>query len=150
MYRRFSLVMLMLVLSLVVCVPVFADQPDNTGGGLGNKAPDFSGGVYADGALWGTKGTTTLPAPTADNQQSYDPIFVFTDNSQLAVGEAAPGNPSYNGGRWTVQRVTWTNTAPDEPPVLKSYEDVMAYIEQGYLTVEEAGVYFQCPLLSMK
>jgi len=94
MLRKASLILFVVVLSLVVAVPAFADQPDNVGGGLGNKAPDFSAGVFADGEAWGTKGTTSLPAPNDNNNQSFDPIFVVANGveGQLPVGEAAPGN----------------------------------------------------------
>jgi hypothetical protein len=71
MLRKTSSILFVMLLGLVAVVPAFADQPDNVGGGLGNKAPDFSAGVYADGETWGTKGTTSLPAPNDDNQQSW-------------------------------------------------------------------------------
>jgi hypothetical protein len=155
MLRRVSLMTFVLVLSLAVAVPVFADQPDNVGGGLGNKAPNFSAGVYADGEAWGTKGTTTLPAPNGKNDQSFDMIFVIGNGAegQLPVGEAAPGNPMYNGGRWWVQAVEWTEeglAAHDPLPVLKSYDEVMLHYSLGHLSITDAQVYFQCPLLPVK
>ena len=152
MLRKTSLIMFVMALSLIVAVPAFADQPDSVGGGLGNKAPNFSAGVYADGEAWGTKGTTTLPAPNENNQQSYDKIFVITNGAegQLPVGEAAPGNPNYTGGRWSVQVATWADDVPHDIMVLTSYEEVMFHASLGHLTIESAGFYFQCPLLPVK
>ena len=129
-----------------------AGQPESVGGGLGNKAPNFSAGVYGDGQAWGTKGTTTLPAPNPNNEQSFDKIYSFTNGAegQLAVAEAAPGNPNYNGGRWWGHTATWTADAPSPLPVLTSYDEVMSYADQGYLILEDAESYFQCPLLPVK
>jgi hypothetical protein len=152
MFRKTSLIMFVVVLSLVVAVPAVADKPDNVGGGLGNKAPDFSAGVYADGEAWGTKGTTSLPAPNGKNDQSFDMIFVVTNGAegQLPVGEAAPGNSNYNGGRWWVHTATWIDDLPHPKPVLTSYDDVMVHYELGHLIIADAEVYFQCPLLPVK
>ena len=153
MVRRLSLMALVLALSLVVAVSVAsADQPANVGGGLGNKAPSFAAEVYADGRAWGTKGTTSLPAPGEANQQSFDKIYDFTNGAagQLPVGEAAPGNPMYNGGRWWVQTATWIDNLPHEKTVLTSYEEVMFHLGMDHLIIGDPGVYFQCPLLPMK
>jgi hypothetical protein len=153
MIRKASLLVFVVALSLVAALPVaLADQPANVGGGLGNKAPSFEAGVYADGAAWGTKGTTSLPAPNGNNQQSFDKIFVVTNGAegQLPVGEAAPGNPMYNGGRWWVHTATWTDGSPNPLPVLTSYDEVMYHASMGHLIIEDAEVYFQCPLLPVK
>jgi hypothetical protein len=150
MLRRVSLVLFVVVLSLTVAVPAFADQPDNVGGGLGNKAPNFGEGVYGDGQAWGTKGTTTLPAPNGKNNQSFDKLFLITDGAegQLPVAEAAPGNPNYNGGRWWAQKVTWDENVT--PVLLTSYAEIMEHANNGDLSIEDAGSYFQCPLLPVK
>jgi hypothetical protein len=163
MLRRVSLVLFVVVLSLTVAVPAFADQPDNVGGGLGNEAPNFSASVYGDGQAWGTKGTTTLPAPNDKNNQSFDKLFVITNGAegQLPVSEAAPGNPMYNGGRWFTQTVSWTAegiAAHDPLPVLKSYDDIMLHAGLGHLSISPGSPggpgappdYFQCPLLPVK
>ena len=161
MLRRMSLVFFVVVLSLTVAVPAFADQPDKVGGGLGNTAPNFSAGVYGDGQTWGTKGTTTLPAPNDKNDQSFDKLFVFTNGAegQLPVSEAAPGNSQYNGGRWFTFTATWTSAgmaAHDPLPVLKSYEEVMIHHSLGHLEITQGSPeggppdYFQCPLLPVK
>jgi hypothetical protein len=152
MFRKTSSVLFLVVLSLAVALPAFAAQPANVGGGLGNKAPNFSAGVYADGQAWGTKGTTSLPAPTDANAQSYDVIVVIMNgpDGQLPVAEASPGNPAYNGGRWTAFAGTWAGGAMDPPPMLTSYDQVLYYAGTGELVLEDAHNYFQCPLLPVK
>lgn len=152
MLRKMSSILFVVVLGLVAAVPAFAGQPDSVGGGLGNKAPNFSAGVYADGETWGTKGTTSLPAPTDSNQQSFDKIFVVTNGAegQMPVGEAAPGNPMYSGGRWWAHTATWIEDLPHSKPVLTSYDQVMLHAGLGHLIIEDAGLYFQCPLLPVK
>ena len=117
--------------------------------------PNFTAALYGDGELWGTKGTTTLPAPNAHKAQSFDKLFVIINGApgQLPVSEAAPGNPEYNGGRWFTHTVMWTS---GEPTVLMSYDDVMYHYSLGELSIAagsfEGGPpdYFQCPMLPVK
>jgi hypothetical protein len=116
--------------------------------------PNFTAALYGDGALWGTKGTTELPAPNANNTQSFDKLFVIINGApgQLPVSEAAPGNPDYNGGRWFTHTVMWTL---GEPTVLMSYDDVMYHYGLGELCAAGSfdggpADYFQCPLLPVK
>ncbi|MFL7807076.1 MAG: hypothetical protein AB8I80_00525 [Anaerolineae bacterium] len=152
MYRKMSWLLLVVLFALISAAPALADQPANVGGGLGNKAPSFMAGVYADGRSFGTKGTTTLPAPTDANAQSYDLIFAFTNGAdgQLAVAEAAPGNPNYNGGRWSAYSATWRSDLPFAKPVITSYGDLMDQVWMGNITIENVHNYFQCPLLPVK
>ena len=144
MLRKISLLMLLvLVLGLMIAGSASAD------------APNFGPAIYGDGEAWGTKGLADLPAPNEHNAQSFDKLFQFTNGAegQLPVAEAAPGNPNYNGGRWNAQSVTWTaaGLADNNPlPVLTSYDEIMDYHEQGYLSITSAGSYFECPLLPVK
>ena len=109
-------------------------------------APSFAPELFADDAVWGTKATTPLPAPNGNNAHSFDGLFTFPESGaegQLPVAEAAPGNPAYNGGRWSVNTVTWNST----PELVTSYAQLMALEAAGAVSIAEAGVYFQCPLL---
>ncbi|MEJ2178971.1 MAG: hypothetical protein P8Y28_00700 [Gammaproteobacteria bacterium] len=121
--------------------------------------PNFMPAIYGDGEVWGTKGTTSLPAPSGANLQSFDNIYVITNANdpnavQLPVSEAAPGNPNYNGGRWSVQLVTWTASGfmayGGYAPILKSEEDINYNEAMGYLEIASGSTYFQCPLLPVK
>jgi hypothetical protein len=116
--------------------------------------PNFGPAIYGDGVTWGTKGNADLPAPNAHNAQSFDGLFKFTNGiaGQLAVSEAAPGNPMYNGGRWDVYTVTWNVT----PYLITNYEDLMMEWALGNVTITKGEPadgqphYFQCPLLPNK
>ncbi len=122
-------------------------------------APNFMAAIYGDGQVWGTKGNSSLPAPNGKNGQSFDKLYVITNFNdpnavQLPVSEAAPGNPAYNGGRWDLQLVTWTQAGflayGGYAPVLKSGADVISNADAGYLTIASGSTYFQCPLLPVK
>lgn len=121
--------------------------------------PTFMPALFGDGQVWGTKGTTSLPAPNDSNLQSFDMLYVITNPNdpnaaQLPVSEAAPGNPNYNGGRWSLQFATWTAAGfmayGGYAPVLMSGEDVIYNEQMGYLEVVSGSTYFQCPLLPVK
>ena len=142
MLRNLTVFLLVLTLGLVFATTAYADP----------GKPDFSPGVYADGEAWGTKATTSLPGPNGKNNQSFDKIFVFTNGAegQLPVGEAAPGNPNYNGGRWWVHTATWIDELPHDKFVLTSYDEVMFHYKLGHIIIADAETYFQCPLLPVK
>jgi hypothetical protein len=125
------------------------------------QQPNFSAAIYGDGEVWGTKGTTELPAPTGNNVTSFDKLFVIVNGAagQLPVSEAAPGNPAYNGGRWFTHTVMWTTEgleAHDPLPVLMSYDDILFHYNLGHLEIAPGSPaggpdpYFQCPLLPVK
>lgn len=145
MKSRLILAPLALLLALTSAPLAFAD------------APNFSPAIYGDGEVWGTKGLGELPAPNGHNNQSFDKLFIFVNGApgQLPVSEAAPGNPAFNGGRWSAQTVLWTEAgigANNPLPVLTSYADIQLYQSMGYLAIapgHPAGGpdYFECPLL---
>jgi hypothetical protein len=125
--------------------------------------PNFAPSVWGDYQVWGTKGTTTLPAPNEYNRQSFDALYVVTNSNnpegQLPVSEAAPGNPAYNGGRWFTHTVEWTAygfQVHGIVPILKSYQEIMDHRDLGELVITSGSfpggppVYFQCPLLPVK
>lgn len=151
MYRKTTLLVLIVLLSLALVIPAAA------------AGPSFGPEVYGDGTAWGTKGTTSLPAPNQNNLQSFDKLFVIRNSNnpagQLPVSEAAPGNPNYNGGRWITYTVDWTESgfaAHGTVPVLTSYADVMFHESLGHLNIVQGSFdggpppYFQCPLLPVK
>lgn len=131
--------------------------------------PNFMPALYGDGEVWGTKGTTGLPAPNDNNRQSFDALYVITEFDattmmrvpiQMSVAEASPGNPEYNGGRWLTHTVEWTEAGlmafNDEPPVLTSSAEIDLYAGMGYLSITTGSfpdgppLYFQCPMLPVK
>jgi len=138
MKRRLMVVLVVVMVAAVAVIPAFAD------------GPNFGPAIYADDVAWGTKGTADLPAPNDHDRQSFDGLYKFTNGveGQLAVSEAGPGNPAYNGGRWIEYFVTWNITPPDDP--ITSFEQLDGFIQAGDVTVVESGNYFQCPLLPVK
>lgn len=137
MYKKVLTLVFALTLLIVAAIPAFA------------AGPNFGAAIYADGETWGTKGTTDLPAPNENNRQSFDGLFKFPGGEiegQLAVAEAAPGNPNYNGGRWIEYNVTWIGT----PELVTSYAQLHALAQSGAVIITETGKYFQCPLLPTK
>jgi hypothetical protein len=155
MLRKLALVVALFLFGVILLAPVSAQAAPG--------APNFGPALYGDGEVWGTKGTTALPAPNDHNTQSFDKLFVITNSNnldgQLPVSEAAPGNPDYNGGRWFTHTVEWTQAGFDAHgtvPVLTSYDEVMHHYQLGHLNITtgspEGGPpdYFQCPLLPVK
>jgi len=146
MKSRLTLVPLALLLALTGVTVANAD------------APFFGPAIYGDGELWGTKGLGELPAPSSRNDQSFDKLFIFVNGAagQMAVSEAAPRNPAYNGGRWSAETVLWTELGLEAHnnivPVLKSYADIQTHSNLGHLAIAPGNpsggpVYFECPLL---
>jgi len=114
-------------------------------------------------ALWGNGEIyDTILTDTNFRQvppQSTDLLYNFAMSGlegQRAVAEAAPGDPDYNGGRWTVLLVVFTEQGiaahdPDEDGVvnfeLTSEEEVLFHQSLGHLEIMDAGVYFEGPML---
>jgi hypothetical protein len=145
MVHKLSSLLGALLLALLVAVPAAADPGQ----------PNFMPAIYGDGEVWGTKGTTDLPAPKGNNDQSFDQLFRIANgpyvesSEQLPVSEAAPGNPNYNGGRWVTRTVIWADDAT--PILLTSYEQILEQLALGHLTIDASNpTYFQCPLLPVK
>lgn len=136
MKKAYWTLALVIVLLIVAAVPAFA------------AGPNFGSAIYADGKTWGTKGNATLPAPNGHNNQSFDGLYKFQNGveGQLAVAEAAPTNPNYNGGRWAEYTVTWSVA----PVLVTSYAQLMDLENNGMVSISATGNYFQCPLLPDK
>jgi len=132
MKKKLLALTIALALLVVTVIPAFA------------AGPNFGEAIYADGVAWGTKGNGDLPAPNENNRQSFDGLYKFTNGveGQLAVAEAAPGNPAYNGGRWIEYFVTFNG----DPELVTSF----AQLQTLDVTIVETGNYFQCPLLPVK
>jgi hypothetical protein len=99
------------------------------------------GTVYYDGQAYRTFGNpASVPAGTGT-----DPIVSFTNFDQGGVSAVGPGDGSH-GGRWQVWMGTWTD--PAEARLLTDYDEVLAEVEAGNLTLERApDADFRCPIL---
>ena len=144
--------------------------------------PDFSPRVWGDGEEWGTKVTGTFEEP--EKKHNLDKLFVLTTDhqhppdhehhaghhphplpdGQLPVSEAAPGNPTYNGGRWWTHTATWTHQGIHDHggsvPLLTRYgpaddsSSILFHQNLGHIEITEGADgtpdFFRCPLLPVK
>lgn len=111
------------------------------------------GAIWADGHAYKTIGT---PAHFPDKGPK-DGLYVFEGlDGQNPVAEAKPGDKDYNGGRWQVYVLEFTDsgkaihdddgdgTANFE---LTSWEQVEQHINLGHLYLKQMGPSFECPLI---
>jgi hypothetical protein len=110
---------------------------------------------YVDGQLYRTVNTPTDLSNTGAPDSSFDTIYEF-GGLQPNVATAAPGDPGYNGGRWRVHALQFsdygaavaqfdTNGSGD----LDSASEVQAALAAGAAT--DAGVVksFVCPVIKL-
>lgn len=119
--------------------------------GVGPPAPDA---FYVDDELYRTVGTPTdLP-----DHGPKDGIYVFQGlDGQTPVAEAKPGDQDYNGGRWQVIVLRFTESGkaahdPDNDGMvnfqLTNWEQVGTHIKDlGHLEVVSLGRSFVCPVI---
>jgi len=114
-------------------------------GSIGAAAlpPRAEGRVYANDRLWATFGLKDFKVAPVE---SVDLIFTFPGTDLIPVGEASPGDPDYNGGRWDVRAVTFTGMAPEQ---FTSDDEVWFHYGLGHLTISGSLKYFECPLLKL-
>lgn len=139
--RRIAVVGLVLAMVFAMAAPAFA---------LPGKF-SFQPGIYADGQAFNSRKVADLPAPNEHNLQSFDMLVGITNGveGQLAVAEAGPGNPAYNGGRWYEVPATWNAGA--EKTLITSYAQLMDEVVAGNLTIDDSSPSFlECPLVPVK
>jgi len=114
-------------------------------------------------ALWGAGVTwDTVLTPTSFTQppsHSVDMLFDFSMSGlmgQRGVSSNVPGDRDYNGGRWWVQMVVFTEQGalahdPDGDGYvnfeLTSAEEIATHVDLGHIRVIATSHYFVCPLL---
>lgn len=123
----------------------------------GQGATRVAEAIWAHGELYDT--VVTPATFTSPPEHSTDTIYSFMISGlagQRSVADAAPGDPSYNGGRWDVQMVTFTALGidvhdPDGDGVvnfeLMSEEEVLDHEDLDHLIITPANFYFECPML---
>ena len=124
---------------------------------VAQRAPRVADAIWAHGLLYDTVITpTSFVSPP---EQSTDVIYSFMMSGlegQRSVAESAPGDPDFNGGRWTVKAVVFTPEGLDalDPDgdgfvnfELTTAEDVLQQESLGYLVIYDTAIYFECPML---
>jgi hypothetical protein len=113
--------------------------------------------IYVDGTVYRTVGTPTDFSGTGAPLHSFDVIYDF-DGLQMNVATAAPGDKDFNGGRWMVHALSFTDydaAVADEDVdlngngVLDSDAEVAAAIDKGYATDMGVVKQFECPLIKL-
>jgi len=124
-------------------------------GGSGGVSPGAA--FLVDGVPYRTVGTPTDFTKTGAPEQSFDVIYEFS-GLQMNVATAAPGDREYNGGRWRVHLLEFSDyqgaldddgVDANHNNVLDSDEEIDAAIDAGYAS--DAGVVksFECPVIRM-
>ena len=124
------------------------------------------GATRAENALWGAGVLwDTVLTPTSFKHppsHSIDLLYNFSMSGlmgQRSVSSNVPGDPEYNGGRWWVQMVVFTDQGllvhdPDGDGMvnfeLMSSEEVSHHIGLGHIESFETSTYFECPLIRSK
>jgi hypothetical protein len=130
-------------------------------GTAGVAAADGAGGAtgpafYVDGQLYRTVNTPTDLSNTGAPASSFDTIYQFFGVQPFNVATAAPGDASYNGGRWLVQGLEFddytaavdafdSNGSGD----FDSDEEVAAALEAGAATDIGVVKSFVCPVIKV-
>jgi hypothetical protein len=128
----------------------------------GEKGPAMrvKNAIWAHDQIYSTILTPTSfqmpPSHSVDKLYNFDMSGL---SGQRSVSEAAPGDPGYNGGRWWVQAVVFTEQGisvhdPDGDGLvnfeLSNAEAVLHHAGLGHLTILSTSTYFECPLLKSK
>ena len=144
--KRLSVTAIVTALVLVFAAGAYAG-----GAGGVSDGPAF----YVDGQLYRTVGTPTDLTNTGAPDHSFDTIYEFF-GLQLNVATAAPGDPGYNGGRWRVHGLTFTNYPAAVAAFdtngsgnLDSDEEINAALAAG--AAKDIGVVksFVCPVIHL-
>jgi hypothetical protein len=126
--------------------------------GAASSAVAGSGGVtgpaiYVNGQLYRTVNTPTDLSKTGAPDSSVDTIYDF-GGLQLNVATAAPGDPGFNGGRWRVHALSFTNYAgavarfdTNGSGNFDSASEVNAALAAGAATDLGVVKSFECPVI---
>ena len=110
---------------------------------------------YVDGELYRTVGTPTDFEGSGAPEHSFDTIYEF-HGVQRNVADAAPGDRDYNGGRWIVHGLSFTDYEAavagfdaNGSGTFDWAEEVEAAIAAGAATDEGVLKMFECPAIKV-
>lgn len=139
-----------LVAGLLLLVSATAAGAQGSGGVTG---PSF----YVDGTLYRTVDTPTDLSGTGAPADSFDTIYQFFGVQPFNVATAAPGDPGFNGGRWMVHGLAFSNYAAalaafdaNNSGDFDSDEEVLAAIAGGAATDIGVVKSFECPVIKVQ
>jgi hypothetical protein len=143
--RRLTIVVALLGAALFV-LPGAAFAAGRGAGGVSGPA------FYVDGEVYRTVGTPTDLSGTGAPAHSFDTIYAI--DGQPNVATDAPGDSGYNGGRWMVHALTFTDyqeavAAGDtnRRGDIDSDAEVQAAISGGFVTANTVVRQFECPVI---
>ena len=131
-------------------------------GAAGVAAAEGAGGAtgpsfYVDGQLYRTVNTPTDLSNTGGPASSFDTIYQFFGVQPFNVATAAPGDPGYNGGRWRVRGLEFTDYDAavarfdtDQSGGFNSDEEVAAALNAGAATDIGVVKSFVCPVIKLR
>ncbi len=132
----------------VALVPAAALANGNGAGGVTDAA------FYVDGELYRTVGTPTDLSGTGAPADSFDTIYAI--DGQRNVATAAPGDAGYNGGRWMVHALTFTDYAAALAAIdgngsgdIDSAAEVDAARSGGFIASDTVVRSFVCPVIPL-
>jgi hypothetical protein len=97
------------------------------------------GTIYAHDREFKTVGTpTSLP-----DHGKFDTIYVLGEGFDN-VADAAPGDMEFNGGRWEVRPIMWTNSSPEQ---FTNAEQVKDAEMNGEIEIGDVIKRFECPMI---
>ncbi|MEO7664072.1 MAG: hypothetical protein ABIV26_03030 [Candidatus Limnocylindrales bacterium] len=100
---------------------------------------------YVDDVRYRTVGTPTDFTNTGAPSSTYDRIYAL-GSGLVNVAEAKPGDRDFNGGRWAVYPITWTQGVT--PVQLTNDQDILAWRDAGLLSIAGSPVkQFLCPVI---
>ncbi len=141
-----KLALLAMVLGALLAIPATAFA--NGAGGV--TGPAF----YVDGELYRTVGTPTDLSNTGAPAHSFDVIYGISGQPNVAT--AAPGDQDYNGGRWQVHALSFSDYDAAVAAVdangsgdLDSDAEVQAAMAAGYVTGNTVVASFVCPVIPL-
>jgi hypothetical protein len=138
-----------MLVALVATVALVTATAAVAGGSGGVTGP----AIYVNGQLYRTVNTPTDFSKTGAPDSSFDTIYDF-GGLQLNVATAAPGDPGYNGGRWRVHALSFTNYAAavalfdtNGSGNFDSAAEVSAALAAGAATDLGVVKSFECPVI---
>jgi hypothetical protein len=97
--------------------------------------------IYAHDELYtGVNSPRDLP-----HEGRFDAIYVLGPGL-MPVSEVAPGDGTYNGGRWEVRIVSFVGMSPAQ---FTNAEQIAAAAAMGKISIGEVVRRFECPLIPL-